>query len=698
MDELQAPTKRRGRGGYQWVNQAVGGCAGVTFRLLAYTFLRWLPGRQGTYLVPAFFALHALTLFLHNLQLTPDLKPIPTPTPIVDDPNAPSYAQVVASNSAAASDESSDLELDATASSSSTTSPSNSLGLVQRKKNKNKSASSVATTTASADEDATPPSARSGASRLSALLFSTPSSSPTLNAFNLAINTLLLAACLDALWSPILGMQEHDLAFARVGQVDHSSVKILARIPPLATVVTPVNTTSEGLWQTEQTPGAGAKLAYRPSKPLGRWIMGPTLEVSEESDWTGVVRLDGLYASTEYEYRLLVPALSNAHHPSFPDIQSFTTFPDPALASFASPGAGTHFTFAATSCVKPGFPYKGPQYRREVIGAKYLMDSVVDNGVKFLVFLGDFIYSDSPVYPGPAKENYWKRYRQVMAAPYMKALLTKIPTMAIWDDHEIFNDFSASVASDHPERFPPASVAYDHYLGNVNPDPIKEDVRYFKFQHGDAAFFVLDTRSYRSANGAPDDEEKTMLGERQKVVFLDWLAKVNQTVTWKFVISSVPMQTLWSLSDDTWAGFQTEREAILDVMEWVPNVIVISGDRHEFAAASLRTTITEFSTSPLNQFYLPIRTLSQANNRGATGEDILLKYLPDGNSKFSTFEVDTRVANQPVVRVRVVIDGEEAWAVDVQGKQLEIPPPPKGIGSLGKSLMELLGFKKRSWF
>lgn len=69
--------------------------------------------------------------------------------------------------------------------------------------------------------------------------------------------------------------------------------------------------------------------------------------------------------------------------------------------------------------------------------------------------------------------------------------------------------------------------------------------------------------------------------------------------------------------------------------------------------------------------------------------------LPDGNSKFSTFEVDTRVANQPVVRVRVIIDGVEAWAVDVQGKALEIPPPPSTVGSLGKSLMELLGFKVR---
>ena len=38
----------------------------------------------------------------------------------------------------------------------------------------------------------------------------------------------------------------------------------------------------------------------------------------------------------------------------------------------------------------------------------------------------------------------------------------------------------------------------------------------------------------------------------------------------------------------------------MDVMEYVPNIIVISGDRHEFAAASIRTTVTEFSISPFS--------------------------------------------------------------------------------------------------
>lgn len=77
-----------------------------------------------------------------------------------------------------------------------------------------------------------------------------------------------------------------------------------------------------------------------------------------------------------------------------------------------------------------------------------------------------------------------------------------------------------------------------------------------------------------------------MLGEKQKQALFDWAARVsggsgrvsitdrvvpmltsglqvNNTVTWKFVVSSVPFMSLWSYGDDTWAGFITERDTVL---------------------------------------------------------------------------------------------------------------------------------------
>lgn len=90
-----------------------------------------------------------------------------------------------------------------------------------------------------------------------------------------------------------------------------------------------------------------------------------------------------------------------------------------------------------------------------------------------------------------------------------------------------------------------ASPAYNAYIGQGNPTPSVPGVNYYTFRYGDAAFFVWDTRRYRSANEQLDDEEKTMLGSEQKQVFMDWLSEVNQTVTFKFVVSSVPFQSCY---------------------------------------------------------------------------------------------------------------------------------------------------------
>lgn len=90
-----------------------------------------------------------------------------------------------------------------------------------------------------------------------------------------------------------------------------------------------------------------------------------------------------------------------------------------------------------------------------------------------------------------------------------------------------------------------AAPAYTAYLGNANPTPYNSGVNYYSYSYGDVAFFVWDTRRYRSSNEAIDDQDKTMLGLEQKEVFLDWLKEVNGTHTFKFVVSSVPFQTCY---------------------------------------------------------------------------------------------------------------------------------------------------------
>lgn len=66
----------------------------------------------------------------------------------------------------------------------------------------------------------------------------------------------------------------------------------------------------------------------------------------------------------------------------------------------------------------------------------------------------------------------------------------------------------------------------------------------------------------------------------------------------------------------------------------------------------------EFSCSPLSQFYLPKRTYEQKDN-----EDIVLKYIPDGNYKFGAVEVDAtnKGSGQAIMKYRLFVDGVEKW-------------------------------------
>jgi alkaline phosphatase D len=66
--------------------------------------------------------------------------------------------------------------------------------------------------------------------------------------------------------------------------------------------------------------------------------------------------------------------------------------------------------------------------------------------------------------------------------------------------------------------------------------------------------------------------------------------------------------------------------------------------------------VYEFSCSPLSQFYLPVRTYKQTDE-----SDVLIKYIPDGNSKFGAIEVDSTSSEQAVLKYRLYVDGKEVW-------------------------------------
>ena len=142
--------------------------------------------------------------------------------------------------------------------------------------------------------------------------------------------------------------------------------------------------------------------------------------------------------------------------------------------------------------------------------------------------------------------------------------------------------------------------------------------------------------------------------------------QVNQTAVFKFVVTSVPFTSLWThdAQTDSWAAFPAEKEALLAALHTVPNVVLLSGDRHEFAAVEYASgdgaghDVLELSTSPMSMFYVPlIRTLRPRSEAvvNRTREEIIV--AEDGTKEVIQYVVE--VPKEKVIKY--IGEGNYKW-------------------------------------
>jgi alkaline phosphatase D len=405
-----------------------------------------------------------------------------------------------------------------------------------------------------------------------------------------------------------------DLSFVRLGFISDTEAKLLIREPdqskmPVTVQIhikDPKPPFDNPLWQT-----AGGI----------RWT-------SNETDYTATLTIPLRHSKQRtYEW-----TSSNNHS------GEFTAPPRPGHATELHDGK---FTFLSTSCMVSRLPYNPLDHPLAIPGLRHLAQLLPSLGAQFMLFLGDFIYVDVPRRWGKDVQDYREKYRQIYASPDWAAVGQNLSWIHVLDDHEIANDWSSNTTG----VYKAAIDSWDHYHKAANPPLAKRSgtlsarktATYFEFTQGPASFFLLDTRTYRSSNNLPfEDEDKTMLGQEQLEDFIAWLNRPEpKGVKWKIVASSIPFTKNWPVNTkDTWGGFLVERRAILEAM-WDAGargvgVIVLSGDRHEFAATKFpppaegvwpeSATVYEFSASPLSQFYFPVGSYRQTDN-----EDVMIK-------------------------------------------------------------------------
>jgi alkaline phosphatase D len=238
----------------------------------------------------------------------------------------------------------------------------------------------------------------------------------------------------------------------------------------------------------------------------------------------------------------------------------------------------------------------GQQFCRQERGY-HIFERMLQEAPAFAVLLGDLIYGDDrcpapPNAPGSdflaaTLAQYRAKHRYQRGDAALRRFLAAVPVYAMWDDHEVKNNF----AGPHEPLMPVGRRALREYwpIATAPDDPHR---LYRRVRRGaDLELFLLDTRQYRDRNADPDRPGKTMLGDAQRKWLLDGL--MASQATWKLVATSVPLSNAkpggaTAPGNDSWArgpdgtGFQSELRAIVGALmeRGVRNVVWLAADVH----------------------------------------------------------------------------------------------------------------------
>lgn len=358
------------------------------------------------------------------------------------------------------------------------------------------------------------------------------------------------------------------------------------------------------------------RVQYKPTSS-SIWLTSAEALFDPAHDYTAVLTLTGLASNTSYDYRPVVDC----------DVDSQSQGSSKTLLA---PGSTGSFRFSFGADISQGWIYESDPAKS---AQTQVFDVASAMNPDFMMIIGDVVYADAGTVASTL-EQYRDKYRQNFAQVSLRSFMREHPTFMMWDDHEIQNDWDNGKTGLYLNARP----AFEEYATSHGPTPRTSGELYYSFRVGQADFYVLDPRSFRSSNSATDNASKSMLGAVQKADLKAWLS--SSTAKFKFLVSSVPWNDFGTTSTDSWSGFKTERAEIFNYIKDnnIRGVVLISGDQHWSAAYKLNQiapyNLYEFMPTPIATH---MRTMTTS-----TDPQILFKY--DATPIYGVFDVNTSVS------------------------------------------------------
>jgi alkaline phosphatase D len=357
-----------------------------------------------------------------------------------------------------------------------------------------------------------------------------------------------------------------------------------------------------------------------------RRIVGPA--ALEDTDFTARVDLTGLPDGQRISYRVV-----------FQDLSDLRTFSEPAEGTFLTPPrAGERdvsFAFSG-DCVGQGWGIDPAR------GGMRLYEAMRSTEPDVFVHLGDTIYADQPLQSevvlddgsvwrnvvteaksrvAQQLEDYRGCHRYNLQDEHMRRFNASVPLVALWDDHEVKDNWYPAQRLDRDERYRVKSVALlaaraKRAFVEYQPlriHPIESERIYRSWPYGEALeIFALDMRSYRGSNSSNRqttlNEASALLGASQ----VEWLQRALSAskATWKVIAADLPIgvvvadgpsnfEAVANKDDGAPLGRELEIARILKFIRdrRIRNVVWITADVHYCAAhhySPTRARFTEF--------------------------------------------------------------------------------------------------------
>jgi len=290
-----------------------------------------------------------------------------------------------------------------------------------------------------------------------------------------------------------------------------------------------------------------------------------------------------------------------------------------------------------------------------------IFESISTKKPNIMIWGGDNIYLRDADWD--SKTGIYHRYTHTRSIKEIQPLLACTQNFAIWDDHDFGpNDGDRSFYNKYETQ-----NAFKDFWANktYGTDSNQKEGIYSTFNWGDAQFFLLDNRFFKSPNDRLTGE-RTVLGNAQ----FEWLIDALSSSNAPFKIIVIGGQVLNTAAKfENYETYPKEKQKLLSEIEAnkIKGVLFLSGDRHFSELSKLNREsaypLYDWTVSPLT------------SGIGNSYKDDVNKNRVEGSlyaqNNFGTLSFSGNRDNRQLKLTLFDVQGTEVWNKVITQKELE---------------------------